>query len=122
MSKKKKYDTGDRIVFYNLQPIPRRDGKLSWIDDRPLSIFGYKKVHATVDQSHWSNDRLWVTPDDRPYKMTLKDLDKHVDLESNDTNPGVDYIYLQDIKKGDLLYFGGGCIPSLRDGSDKEKV
>jgi len=117
---KAKFKSGDRIIFYNLQPIPRRDGRLSWVDDRPLAIYGYKKVHATVDQSHWSNDRLWVTPDDRPYKMTLKNLSKIVELESNDSNPDVDYVYLQDLKKGDKLYFGGGCIPGLKDGSPKE--
>ena len=109
---KKKFKSGDRIIFYNLQPIPRKDGKLSWVDNKPLPIFGYKKVHATVDQTHWTNERLWITPDDRPYKMTIKNVSKTVEFET-DKHLDSDYVYLQDLKKGHPLYFGGGCIPNL---------
>lgn len=121
MSSKVKFKSGDRIVFYNLQTIPRKDGKISWVDDRPLCVFGYKKVHGTVQQTHYTNDRLWVKPDDRPYEMTLKDVSRIVDFETEENKLESDYVYLQDLKKGDRLYFGGGCIPSLRDGSSTEK-
>ncbi len=121
MSSKVKFKSGDRIVFYNLQTIPRKDGRISWVDDLPLCIFGYKKVHATVDQTHWNNERLWVTPDDRPYKMTIKDISKICKFETEELKLESDYVYLQDLKKGHPLYFGGGCIPSLRDGSSTEK-
>ena len=110
-----KFESGDRIVFYNLQPIPRKDGKLCWVDDRPLCIYGYKKVHATVRSHSAHNDRLWITPDDRPYEMTLKNLAKCGIAFEEEAEGSAPYIYLQDIDKGHPLYFGGGCIPSLAD-------
>ena len=111
---KANFNYGDRIVFYNLQPIPRKDGKLSWIDDRPLTIFGYKKVNATVEGVHNSHNRLWVRCDDRPYHMTIDSIKTAVvfEEEAEDSDP---YIYLQDIEEGHPLYFGGGCIPNLKE-------
>ena len=62
---KNKFANGDRISFYHLQPIPRKDMKTSWIDDRPLSIYGWKRITGEVRQSHASHNRLWVKCDDR---------------------------------------------------------
>ena len=106
---KAKFESGDRIVFYNLQPIPRKDGKLSWIDDRPLSIFGWKRISGEVRAAHNSHDRLWVSCDDRPYMMTIDSVQSQVvyEEEAEGSEP---YIYLQDIEKGHPLYFGAGCI------------
>jgi len=104
-----KFNSGDRIVFYNLQPIPRKDMKTSWIDDRPLSIFGWKRVSGEVRASHNSHDRLWVRCDDRAYMMTIDSNQSQVvfEEEAEDSEP---YIYLEDVDKGHPLYFGGGCI------------
>ena len=104
-----KFNSGDRIVFYNLQPIPRKDMKTSWIDDRPLSIFGWKRVSGEVRASHNSHDRLWVRCDDRAYMMTIDSNQSQVvfEEEAEDSEP---YIYLEDVDKGHPLYFGGGWI------------
>ena len=47
---KANFTNGDRISFYHLQPIPRKDMKTSWIDDRPLSIYGWKRITGEVRQ------------------------------------------------------------------------
>ena len=116
---KANFNNGDRIVFYNLQPIPRKDGKLSWIDDRPLTIYGYKKVHAEIRMTHNSHNRLWIRPDDRAYHMTIDSTKTGVVFEE-EAEGSEPYIYLQDIDKGHPLYFGGGCIPSLRENTSNE--
>jgi len=107
---KANFKSGDRVVFYHLQPIPRKDKKLSWIDDRPLSIYGFKRVSATIRQSHPSHNLLWVKPDDRAYIMTIKD---HNAVYEEEAEAAEDYIYLEDVDKDHPLYFGGGCIRDL---------
>ena len=92
---KANFTNGDRISFYHLQPIPRKDMKTSWIDNRPLSIYGWKRITGEVRQSHASHNRLWV-----------KD---NVVFEEEAEGSEM-YIYLEDVDKGHPLYFGGGCI------------
>ena len=104
---KPNFTNGDRISFYHLQPIPRKDMKTSWIDDRPLSIYGWKRITGEVRQSHASHNRLWVKCDDRAYIMTVKD---HSVVYEEESEGSEEYIYLADIEKGHPLYFGGGCI------------
>tara|TARA_B100000780_G_C21122505_1_gene454845 strand:- start:3747 stop:4094 length:348 start_codon:yes stop_codon:yes gene_type:complete len=104
---KANFTNGDRISFYHLQPIPRKDNKLSWIDDRPLSIYGWKRITGEVQQSHNSHNRLWVSCDDRAYTMTI--LNENVVFEE-EAEGAERYIYLDDVEKGHPLYFGGGCI------------
>jgi|TARA_R110000796_G_scaffold100691_2_gene209374 hypothetical protein len=113
---KANFKSGDRVVFYHLQPIPRKDMKLSWIDNRPLSIYGFKRVAATIRQSHPSHNLLWVKPDDRAYIMTVKD---HSVVYEEESEGSEEYIYLADIEKGHPLYFGGGCLLEL--GLERER-
>jgi len=104
---KANFETGDRIVFYNLQPIPRKDMKTSWIDGRPLSIYGWKRVSGEVQQYHNSHNRLWIKCDDRAYTLTITSDNVVHEEEAEGSEP---YLYLEDIDKGHPLYFGGGCI------------
>ena len=104
---KNKFANGDRISFYHLQPIPRKDMKTSWIDDRPLSIYGWKRITGEVRQSHASHNRLWVKCDDRAYIMTITQDNVVFEEEAEGSES---LIYLEDVDKGHPLYFGGGCI------------
>ena len=86
---KANFTNGDRISFYHLQPIPRKD------------------ITGEVRQSHASHNRLWVKCDDRAYIMTITQDNVVFEEEAEGSEM---YIYLEDVDKGHPLYFGGGCI------------
>jgi hypothetical protein len=101
---------GDHTHVWMFQPIPRKDGKKSWVDNQPLSIYGWKKVHSIFEYTY----NFMGTP-----KVNLRPLDRTVgstpvngayvglDIE---TFEGTNYLYLEDIEKGHPLYVGGGVL------------
>jgi len=101
---------GDHTHVWMFQPIPRKDGKVSWVDNRPLSIYGWKKVPAIFKYKYSYMDipKVQLKPLDRTVgTIPVNGAYVGLEIECFEDTP---YVYTQDIEKGHPLYVGGGVL------------